>query len=76
MSTQPIHETVPSLIAIYRLWTIFRPDYQRLLADAATSEGAEFMFSAKVKRADPDTGVVDLFDGRRMEGDLIVGADG
>ena len=64
------------LSCIGRLWTIYRPDYQRILAEAAKSEGAEFFFSAKVKDADKDTGIVSLFDGRRFEADLIVGADG
>ena len=68
--------SVLELRCIRRLWTIYRPDYQRILAEAAKSEGAEFVFSAKVKVADADTGIVELVDGRRFEADLIVGADG
>ena len=58
------------------LWTIYRPDYQRILAETAASEGAEFVFSAKVQKADADSGTVDLDDGRQFQADLIVGADG
>lgn len=64
------------LICIDSLWTIYRPDYQRILADAAISEGAEFFFSAKVLEANADRGIVHLHDGRQLEADLVVGADG
>ncbi|KAF2165870.1 hypothetical protein M409DRAFT_23602 [Zasmidium cellare ATCC 36951] len=58
------------------LWTIYRPDYQRILAEAAMSSGAKFTFSAKVEKVDSETGAVELRYGREFRGDLVVGADG
>lgn len=58
------------------MWTIYRPDFQRLLATEAEKEGAEFTFSAKVAKVDADAVTVYLVDGQEFQGDLIVGADG
>lgn len=61
---------------MHSLWTIYRPHYQRILAEAAASEGAQFVFDAKITNADSETGTVNLSDGRRLQAHLIVGADG
>lgn len=47
-----------------------------MLAKAAIREGAEIMFAADSVEVDVTNCVVVLADGRRLEADLIVGADG
>ena len=58
------------------LWTIYRPHYQKLLAEGAVSHGAEFVFSAKAMTVNSNTGTVSTTDGRHFTSDLIIGADG
>ena len=59
-----------------RRWNIHRADYQNVLAKAAEKYGAKLIFSADVVNVDVDTATVRLSDGREMNADVIVGADG
>lgn len=59
-----------------RYWLIHRADYQRLLYDAALEAGAEVMLSSPIDSIDQRTPAVILKDGRKLESDLMIGADG
>jgi hypothetical protein len=55
---------------------IHRADYQVLLYEAAKQSGATIVLGAVVDHVDERAPAVTLQDGRRIEADLIVGADG
>ena len=58
------------------IWNIHRKDYQQVLASAAESSGATILFDADVVNVDVEKCIVQLRDGRHLEADVIVGADG
>ncbi|KAL1966637.1 hypothetical protein VTN77DRAFT_4048 [Rasamsonia byssochlamydoides] len=57
-------------------WLIHRADYQALLYEAAKQAGATVILGTMVDRVDARAPAVILQDGRRIEADVIVGADG
>ena len=58
-----------------RLYTVLRTDLHRALADAARQAGATIECNSTVVGATPD-GVLLLEGGRRVQADLVIGADG
>jgi 2-polyprenyl-6-methoxyphenol hydroxylase-like FAD-dependent oxidoreductase len=56
-------------------YAILRTHLHRTLADAAVAEGAEIVTDSPVREATPDGGLV-LDSGRRLQADLVIGADG
>lgn len=59
-----------------RYWQIYRPDCQRILADGVRKAGATIEYSSELQKVDAEQGKVHLMDGRTIEADLVVGADG
>lgn len=57
-------------------WTVHRIDYQDALAKQAIALGVEIYFNAKVVAFDAVKGYVTLVDGRILDADIIIGADG
>ncbi|KAL3418180.1 salicylate hydroxylase (FAD binding domain-containing protein) [Phlyctema vagabunda] len=57
-------------------WQVFRPDYHRVLMQAAARCGADIRKASEVKIYLPEEGVVVLVDGSKVSGDLIIAADG
>lgn len=57
-------------------WVVHRPDYQRILAQAALDAGAQIEFSIKIARIEVEACRIHLEDGTTINCDLIVGADG
>ena len=57
-------------------WQIYRPDFQMILAKAATSEGVGIRFGSEVVRLDVKTGTVKLKTGLSVTADLCICADG
>ncbi|EXJ68259.1 uncharacterized protein A1O5_08874 [Cladophialophora psammophila CBS 110553] len=57
-------------------WLVHRVDYQKILADAATTRGVKIDFGQKVVAIDVDNVEVTLASGRSLRADLIIGADG
>ncbi|KIW45522.1 uncharacterized protein PV06_03907 [Exophiala oligosperma] len=57
-------------------WQIYRPDCQRILADGVRKAGATIEYSSELQKVDAEQGKVHLMDGRTIEADLVVGADG
>lgn len=58
-----------------RLIRVSRGQITQALADEATKAGAELVFNSAVAGADP-AGALIMEDGRRLEADLVIGADG
>jgi 2-polyprenyl-6-methoxyphenol hydroxylase-like FAD-dependent oxidoreductase len=58
-----------------RLYTVLRTDLHRALADAARSHGVTVECNSTVAGATPE-GELLLEDGRRLQADLVIGADG
>jgi 2-polyprenyl-6-methoxyphenol hydroxylase-like FAD-dependent oxidoreductase len=58
-----------------RLFTVLRTDLHRALADAARSYGVTIECNSTVSGATPE-GELLLEDGRRLQADLVIGADG
>ncbi|CZR68029.1 uncharacterized protein PAC_17928 [Phialocephala subalpina] len=54
---------------------VFRPDYHKVLLQAAQS-GADVRKTSEVKTYLPEEGAVILVDGTKIRGDLIIAADG
>lgn len=59
-----------------RIWTCSRFGYQKVFRQAAEERGITVEFSAPIETVDIENTIVVLRDGRRMQADLIVGADG
>lgn len=59
-----------------RYWQIYRPDCQRLLADGARKAGATIEYCREVLKVDAEQGTVYLTDGKIIEADIVVCADG
>ena len=59
-----------------RYWSIFRPDFQRVLAESAVREGVAIHYGRTVVDIDPYAGSVDLGSGREESADVIICADG
>jgi salicylate hydroxylase len=59
-----------------RYWLIHRADYQKILYDAAVEAGVHFSLGCHVESVDDNEATIMLRDGRRLQADLIVGADG
>ncbi len=57
-------------------WQVFRPDYHKILLEAARRSGADVRKGCEVKKYIPEEGVVVLVDGSTIRGDLIIAADG
>lgn len=57
-------------------WDCHRADVQICMFECAKMLGVTFIFGARVDEHDFSGPSVILDDGRRVEGDLIVGADG
>ena len=55
---------------------IHRADLQLAMFERAKELGVQFMFNATVSQYDFESPSVTLLDGTRIEGDLIVAADG
>lgn len=53
-----------------------RADYQTVLHEAALAAGCEIRLGAKVVAVDEDSPAVTLETGERIDGDLVVVADG
>ena len=62
--------------SVHRRWILHRPDYQKILADAAKNSGATMIFDADITSIDVESGNLELKDGRTFDVDLIIGADG
>ncbi|KAF7196851.1 FAD-dependent monooxygenase OpS4 [Pseudocercospora fuligena] len=61
----------------YPAWTVFRPDIQKLLAEAVRKEeGVELVLGKRVKSVDPNEGRIFFENGEEVVSDLIIGADG
>ena len=57
-------------------WSINRKDFQQVLAGAAEASGAKILFDAETVKVDVDQCTVLLKDGRNLEANVIIGADG
>ncbi|WPH01367.1 FAD-dependent monooxygenase OpS4 [Acrodontium crateriforme] len=57
-------------------WLIYRPDYQRVLYDAAVQAGAIVRFDVHVTKIDQDNTRLEIGNGEFLTPDLILGADG
>jgi salicylate hydroxylase len=57
-------------------WQVFRPDYHRVLLQAAQRSGALVRKNSEVKTYLPEEKAVLLADGTKITGDLIIAADG
>lgn len=55
---------------------MYRPDFQKLLADGALKAGARIEYSSHVTDMDVEKGSIILGDGVTIAADLIVCADG
>lgn len=57
-------------------WNINRKDYQRVLADAAQSDGVKIIFGVDITHIDVDTCTITCSDSRKFHANVIIGADG
>lgn len=57
-------------------WQVYRPDYHKVLLQAAEEAGADLRKNATVVRYRPEEGAVVLESGEVVRGDLVVAADG
>lgn len=57
-------------------WQVFRPDYHAIPLEAAVAAGACLRSGCPVASYDPSNGAAILQLGERVEGDLVVAADG
>lgn len=67
------------MIYNYKIRTIQRGDYQSVLLEAALEAGANIVTNADVadvESLEDKTQLITLKDGRRLNGDVVVGADG
>jgi salicylate hydroxylase len=71
----PSKTTSPGLIRI-RYWQIYRPDFQKVLAEGALKAGAKILFGKHVVQMDTEEGYVKLEDGTSLTGDVVICADG
>ena len=60
----------------YPYWLIHRADFQRLLYDAAISQGAKVFLGSPVASVDTSVPSVTLVTGETLKADVVVGADG
>ena len=60
----------------YPHWQVYRPDFQMILATAAQAAGVKIKLNHKVTGMDVENGEITFHDGSKVQGDLIVGADG
>ncbi|KAK4495324.1 hypothetical protein PRZ48_013655 [Zasmidium cellare] len=65
----------------YPHWQVYRPDFQRLLAEAVErkqAQGADvkILFNQRVQHVDHATGTITFQDGRTSPADLVIAADG
>lgn len=61
---------------MHRYWQIYRPDFQKLLADGAVKAGAKIEYGSAVRDVDVENGSLTLGDGLTITADLVVCADG
>jgi salicylate hydroxylase len=68
----------PEMTEVYGTpyWLIHRPDYHRLLHEAAVENGCEIRVRSRVISVDESVPSITLKNGETLEADLIVGADG
>jgi salicylate hydroxylase len=64
------------MLMLGRLWTVHRADLQNVLYEAAKKRGIELRLGCPVVGVDVEAPAVLIKGGERIEGDLIVGADG
>lgn len=57
-------------------WQVFRPDYHKVLVQAAQRSGADIRKNSEVRTYLPNEGAVILANGTIIRGDLIIAADG
>lgn len=57
-------------------WQVFRPAYHKILLQAALRSGAELRKGCEIIDYIPEDGVVALADGTKIQGDLVIAADG
>lgn len=57
-------------------WQIFRPDFQRVLAEHAVGLGVEIQYDCRVFNVDCENGSLGLESGLKLNSDLIICADG
>ena len=57
-------------------WQIYRPDYHKVLLEAATKAGVEVRKGCKVDKFLPAEASVQLESGETVQGDLVIAADG
>lgn len=57
-------------------WQVFRPDYHKVLLQAARRSGADIRKASEVSSYLPEEGAVRLADGTIVKGDLVIAADG
>ncbi len=62
--------------AKFRIIAIPRARYQKLLYEAALKAGVEVRLSSGVKKIDASAPAVVLVNGEKVEGDIIIGANG
>ena len=65
----------------YPHWQVYRPDFQRLLAEAVErkereGEDIRILFNQRVQHVDHETGTITFQDGRTEKTDLVIAADG
>lgn len=60
----------------YRLWPVHRAEYQRVLWEAAKKRGVTLRLGSLVVDIDEEHPAVIIKGGERIEGDLVIGADG
>jgi 2-polyprenyl-6-methoxyphenol hydroxylase-like FAD-dependent oxidoreductase len=59
-----------------RFWTVHRADLQEVLYEAAKKKRIKLRLGCPVVGVEEETPAVLIKGGERIEGDLIVGADG
>ena len=57
-------------------WCLYRVDLQTVMGKRALELGVDLRLGARVKNVDFDTATVDLLNGERAQGDVVLAADG
>lgn len=60
----------------YPYWLIHRADFHAILHERAIELGVHFQVNSLVMTVDPSVPAVYLKDGRTLQADVIIGADG
>jgi salicylate hydroxylase len=58
------------------VWTCSRFGFQKVFRQVAEERGIKVEFSTTIENVDVETTTVVLPDGRKLDADLIIGADG